>query len=442
MASLLASTSFTIAVPALTAEFGIPASEAPWTLTGFLTAMTIGMLPTAWLLERLGYRWLFLIALGVLAGAGVAGYFAPSFPVVVGLRILQGAMAGILQPLSMVTVMRLMPAEQRGRASGVLGFAIVLAPVTAPTLAGYLVDHFGWRSLFLMNLPLCALAAPLALALLPDLRSQERRGFDVPGLALLTVFSLALVTAIGALRVSGAASPLALALAVVAAVALAGFIFHARRAAHPILSLEAFADPTFAFGMAVTFSYGFGLYASSYLIPVFLQSAAHFSATNAGAALLPAGVILPFTILLAGRMTDHYPPLSLTIGGLALFGVSALIFGGLGLRFSYAGVVAGAVVGRVGLGFILPALSVASMIHLTREQMSHASVMVSYARQMGATLGIAVPAVFEAWREEALRGHVEAVAWAHSESFVMVAGVFLFALFAASRMRSAPHRRA
>lgn len=441
MSSLLASTSFTIAVPALTAEFGIPASQAPWTMTGFLAAMTVGMLPTSWLLDRLGYRQLFLIAIGVLAAAGIGGYFAPSFPMVVTLRVIQGTMAGILQPLSMVTVMRLMPADQRGRASGILGFAVVLAPVCAPTIAGYLVDHFGWRSLFLMNLPPCALAAALGTFLLPDLRVAEQRSFDWRGLFLLSVFSLALVAAVAALRISGGALPV-LGLVAVSALALAGFVVHARRARHPILTLDAFADPTFAFGVIVTFAYGFGLYGSSYLIPVFLQSAAHYSATNAGAALLPAGIILPFTILIAGRMTDHCPPLRITMSGLALFGLSALMFGALALRFSYAGVIAGSALGRIGLGFILPALSVASMIHLNRQQMGSASVMVSYARQMGAVLGIAVPAVFEGWREEAHRGQTEGIAWAYSESFLLVAAVFLAALFAASRMHSAPRRRA
>ena len=106
-------------MPALSAEFGIGPAEVQWTLTGFLAAMTVGMLPTSWLLDRLGYRQLFLIAIAVLAAAGVAGYFAHSFALVIALRIIQGSAAGVLQPLMMTTVMRLMPANERGRASGV-----------------------------------------------------------------------------------------------------------------------------------------------------------------------------------------------------------------------------------------------------------------------------------------------------------------------------------
>jgi MFS transporter, DHA2 family, multidrug resistance protein len=403
IASLLVSTSFTIAVPALSAHFGIGPAEVQWTLTGFLAAMTVGMLPTSWLLDRFGYRNLFLAAIIVLALAGITGYFAESFALIVALRVVQGAAAGTLQPLSMITVMRLIPANERGRASGVLGFGVVLAPVTAPTIAGFLLDRYGWHSLFLINLAPCAIAAVLGFLLLPDLRSPQRRSFDWRGLALLAVFSLATIGAIAALRAAVLGSAVTSGLLVLAALALAGFVAHARRAKHPILE--------------------------------------HFSAGGAGAATLPAGMLLPFTILLAGRMTDRYRPLHVTIGGLALFGLSAIMFSGLAHWFSYPGVIAGAMVGRVGLGFILPALSVATMAHLTREQMGHASVTVSYARQMGATLGIAAPAVFEAWRQEALKFHPDGLAWAYSESFLLVAAVFGLALFATARMRAAPRRR-
>lgn len=441
VSSLLVSTSFTIAVPALSAHFGIGAAQVQWTLTGFLVAMTIGMLPTSWLLDRVGYRNLFLAAIAVMALAGIAGYFAENFALVVALRIVQGAAAGILQPLSMITVMRRFPANERGRASGILGFGSVLAPVSAPTIAGFLLDRFGWHSLFLVNLIPCAIAAALGWLLLPDLRAAERRSFDWVGLGLLATFTFCVVGSVVALRQGALLSPATLGLAGFALAALAGFIVHARRAKHPIIGLDLFADRTFAFGIAVTFAYGFGLYGSSYLIPVFLQNAQNFSASSAGAATLPAGVVLPFTILIAGRMTDHCKPLHITMGGLAIFGLSALWFSGLALHFSYPGVIAGSVLARIGLGFILPALSVASMVHLTREQVGQASVVVSYARQIGASLGIAIPAVFESWRQDALKGFAGGVASAYSESFLMVAAVFVVALFAASRMRAAPRRR-
>jgi EmrB/QacA subfamily drug resistance transporter len=439
ISSLLVSTSFTIAVPALSAHFGIGPAQVQWTLTGFLAAMTIGMLPTSWLLDRLGYRKLFLAAIAIMALAGVTGYFAENFALVVALRVAQGAAAGILQPLSMITVMRRFPANERGRASGVLGFGIVLAPVTAPTIAGFLLDRFGWHSLFLVNLIPCAIAAVLGAMLLPDLRSAERRNFDWIGLALLAIFTLGVVGAVVALRQGSLLSVTGL--VGFALLALAGFLLHARRAKHPIIGLGPFADKTFAFGIAVTFAYGFGLYGSSYLIPVFLQNAQYFSAGDAGAATLPAGVVLPFTILLAGRMTDHYKPLHITMGGLAMFGLSALMFGALALHFSYPGVIAASVFARIGLGFILPALSVASMVHLTREQVGQGSVVVSYARQMGATLGIAAPAVFESWRQEALKGAPDGIAHAYAQSFLMVAAVFGLALIATTRMRAAPRRR-
>src|ERR1035437_754907 len=107
-------------------------------------------------------------------------------------------------------------------------------------------------------------------------------------------------------------------------------------------------------GSLVSFAYGFGLYASTYLIPVFLQNALGFSATSAGLALIPSGIALALTIPLAGRMADQYSPQWITVGGLALFGLSFLLFAVLGGQISYAELIVVTVIGRLGLGLILP----------------------------------------------------------------------------------------
>lgn len=439
LAGVLSTTSFSVAVPALSRHFGLGQDQVQWAITGFMAAMTVAMLPTPWLLDRIGFRRLFLLAILLLGITSVAGSFATSFLAVVAIRILQGMAAGFLQPLGTLAVMRLFPAASQGRASGVLGFGIVLGPAVAPAIGGFLLDHFGWRAIFLINLPFFLLAGCLGLYLLPLPRQQQRRRFDWTGLTLLSLATLALVEAIASLQHSGPAAGRTWFVFAVALLAALLFIAHGRRAEAPIIGLGLFRQRTFTLGTIVSFSYGFGLYASTYLIPVFLQNALGYTAGSAGMALIPSGIALALVIPLAGRLADRHAPKWVTAGGLALFAVSFLLFAGLGGGISYAELVAATVIGRLGLGLVLPALSLATLRHLEPHQLGESSTVISYARQVGGVLGIAIAAVFVEWRESAHGTQPPGIFLAYSESFLLLAVVFVAALTAACLMQ--PPRR-
>ena len=128
IAGVLSTTSFSVAVPALMRDFGLGQEQVQWTMTGFMAAMTVGMLPTPWVLDRLGFRTLFLGAIVLLAVTSIAGSCATDYRFVVAMRILQGMAAGVLQPLGTLAVVRRFPDRGQGRASGVrLPSGIVLA---------------------------------------------------------------------------------------------------------------------------------------------------------------------------------------------------------------------------------------------------------------------------------------------------------------------------
>lgn len=436
VAGVLSTTSFSVAVPALTRQFGLGQDQVQWAITGFMAAMTVAMLPTPWLLDRWGFRRLFLLAIALLTLSSLAGSLASSFPFVVGTRIGQGIAAGLLQPLGALAVLRLFPSAGQGQASGLLGFGIVLAPAVAPALGGFLLDQYGWPAIFLINLPFCFLAGILALYLLPRPREQTRRPFDWLGLSLLSVATLALVESVASLQHDESGALWTGFSGALAVVALGIFIRHNRHAPAPIVRLDLFRDRTFALGTLVSFSYGFGLYASTYLIPVFLQKAMGFTATVAGLALLPSGIALAITIPLAGHLADRHSPQWITVSGLALFGLSFCLLAGLGSAISYGELVAVTVIGRIGLGLILPALSLATLRHLAPQLLAQSSMVTSYTRQVGGVLGIAIAAVFVEWRETVHGDVPPGIFTAYSQSFVLLALVFVVALIAASRMRA------
>ncbi|CAH1749398.1 MFS transporter [Thauera humireducens] len=435
IAAVLATTSFNVAVPALGAYYGLGQHQVQWAITGFMAALTVAMLPTPWLLDRIGFRRLFLGANLLLGVSSVAGALGDSFSFVVAMRTVQGVAAGLLQPLPMLAVMRLFSPGSQGRAHGLLGFGIVLAPAVAPALAGVLLDRFGWPSIFLMSLPFCVIAGILGLYLLPRHEAARRQPFDWQGVGILCAGSLLAIDFIASLRGSGLFAPRTSLVLVLSMVCVVAFVRHARRAAAPIVSLDIFAERSFAMAGLVTVVYGFGLYASTYLIPVFLQSALGYDATHAGLALLPSGMLLAVVIPLAGVLTDRYSPRWITVWGLVLFGVSFVLFAWRGGEISYAEVIGFSLVGRLGLGLTVPALMVATMAHVVPARLGQASMVSNYTRQLGGVLGVAVVAVFVEWRTTVHGALADGVFVAYVEAFLLLALSFALAVAFAVRMR-------
>lgn len=378
---------------------------------------------------------MFLGTVLLLGLTSLAGALVSDFAGTVAIRLLQGAAAGVQQPLSMVVVMRLFPPGRQGRATGMLSFGIVLAPAVAPALAGVLLEHFGWQSIFLLSVPFCLLAGLLAVHLLPRAEDIQRRPFDWYGVALLSVITLALIEWVSTLREAGPLATWSLTLAGVALLSAGLFVVHARRSAAPIFSLELFRERSFAMGILVSFAYGVGVYASSYLIPVFLQNALGYGASPAGLALMPSGFVLAAAIPLAGLLADRHSPRWITVAGLLVFGLSFLYFGLRGSAVSYAEILWDTMIGRVGLGLIIPALTLATLRHLQPRLMGEASMVNNYIRQLGGVLGIAIVAVFVEWRIAVYGATPRGIDAAYSEAFLLLTVSFLLATVAALRMK-------
>lgn len=434
IAGVLCTSSFNVAVPALTHAFHLGQDHVQWAMTAFLAAMTIGMLPAAWWLERFGLRRVFMTTLCLLIAASVAGFYAHTFVQVVIARLVQGLAAGVLQPLGVMALMRLFPPNIQGRASGVLIVGIAFTPAVAPSISGWLLDQFGWHAIFLLGVPFAVIALGCAWQWLPTPRQRVIKPFDWPGLGWLSAATIGLVEFVSSLHHSGLMSLWTWGQASLTVLSMWCYLRHARRLPHAIIQLHLFNRPTFSRGTLVAFAYGFGLYASTYLIPVFLQNAMAYSATDAGLLLLPSGLALVLTIPLAGRMADQYSPRRITLAGLIVFGVSFLGFALVAEQVHYWQIITATVVGRIGLGLILPALNLATLHEMEPHQLGQSSVVVSYARQLGGVVGVTMMAVFMEWRERVLAPDAFA---AYAQGFLLLSVVFAMAMVAALGMKDA-----
>lgn len=435
MASIMASTIINVAVPDISRVFHLGQERAQWLSAGFMAAMTLSMLTTPWLLARFGYRRTYVGVVVLLLAGGLIGGLSPWFTLVLAMRVVEGLAAGVLQPIPAIIVMRAFEPHERGKAMGIFGFGVVLAPAIGPSVGGVLVEWFGWRSIFFVVVPFCIAAVLLARRFLPingpGDAAPDRRGarLDMYGLALIAVALLALLN--GMVELHGADKRAGYALLALSAVTLIGFVVYQRRAAQPLMELRLFSHQAFSMGSVVAFIYGMALFGSTYLVPVFMQIALHLPPSQAGAALLPAGFVLALTIPVASRLVDRIAINRIVATGLLLLAVSFLLMATVGPASALVWITLWAVIGRVGLGCVLPSLNLGSMHGLPDGFIAYGASTINFMRQLGGAVGISLVGIVLEWR---LQAQPADPVHAFHETFVLVGAITACAVVAALRM--------
>jgi len=452
MASIMSSTIINVAVPDLSRHFSLGQSRAQWVSSGFMVAMTVSMLTTPWLLARYGYRRTYVGCMLLLMAGGIVGGLAGQFGLVMAARVAEGLAAGVVQPIAAIIIMRAFAPHEQGRASGLFGMGVVLAPALGPSVGGVLVDLFGWRSIFFMVVPLCLLSLWLAYRYVPDTApggvEADRNGemIDWRGLLLGAAGTLCLLNGMILLRERDRSLLMALLLLGGFLLALALFLAWQRRMAatgrEPLMNLALFGHRQFAMGSVVAFIYGTALFGSTYLLPVYMQLGLGLSASHAGTVLLPAGIVLAVTIAGVGRLADRRPTWLLVSIGLGLLAASFALMLTVTLASSLWLLALWATLGRIGLGFILPSLNLGSLRPLPQELVAQGASAISFMRMLGGAIGISLCGIVLEWR---LAAHGDSLAntassparlAAFDESFLMLAALCLVALAAASQLRA------
>lgn len=435
VATVLAATIVNVAFPALLREFEIGHASLQWIATGFLAASATTMLATSWLVETFGQRRTFLGTMAVFFAGSILGAASWSTGSMIVARVLQGAAAGVMQPLSMIALFEVFPPEERGRAMGLFGFGVVLAPAIGPAIGGALMGLFGWRAIFLLSVPFCVAAWPLGMRSLPDARgAAARRPFDWGGAALLCGALVALLELPVASRRAGWTSPAALVAAAAALGLGLAFVTWERRARAPLLALGLFASGGFRAASVVAFAYGLGLFGTTYLVPVFVQDIAGYTPAEAGNLLFVPGLVLAVAIALSGRLTDRTSPRHVLAAGLACFALSSLLLALATGATAFWVLALWLALGRAGLGLIIPALNVGAVQSLPAEYLGHAASAVNFARQLGGAVGVNLLAVLLEWRLAAYSGSA-APTPAFRDSFLVVTIAFAAAVFPALSVR-------
>ncbi|MGW7491262.1 MFS transporter [Streptomyces sp. NPDC054786] len=379
-----------VAANDLRARLGLSMSGLTWVVDGYVLAFAALLLLAGSLAKRFGARRIYLIGLAVFTGASLLGAVAPNGAVLVAARFTQGAGAALFMPSSLSLLMHAFPEPaRRAKTLGIWSAIVSTSVGLAPTLGGLLVGTLGWRSIFLVNLPIGVAGLLLTrrvIAAVPARGTALGGSGHVLGLLALGSLSYALIEGPD----KGWSAPPVLAACAVAALAAAGFLVRERAARTPVLPVALFADHSFTAANVVGFLFNFAFYGVLFVLGLFLQTARGASPVTAGLQMLPAVLVLPFGNILYARIGPRIGNRTALTGSLALsaagYGLLFLILSP-GLPYWVLAVVFA--VTHLGSGVSAPAMTGVLMAAAGGEHADIGSATLNANRQIGSLVGIA-----------------------------------------------------
>lgn len=389
--TLIDSSIVSLALPDIANDFDTTVGQLAWVSTGYLLALAATLLAAGRLSDRFGQRP--VLGLGAV-GFGLATLscgLAPSYDLLIGARVIQGIFGGILYTVSLAITVTAFPPERRSTAIGIYFTSGAMGAVIGPVVGGFLTDLGGWRLVFLAQLPLPAVVAIGAVVLLPSV--HRRSGpFDLPGIAGASVFIVA-----ATLSMLQLAEPGGLLLAIVAAIAaiaaLAWFVAVERRAPDPAVRLDIFANPRFVVATLAGAGAWFAIMSSTIYTALYLQLGRAFSAADAGLILLASPLVALIGFPFGGRFVR-----SAGVGRATLLGVTLMVAGAAlmltwGATTAVWAIVGTGLVTGAGIAITLVASATDALAQFRPEEAGTGSALFNSLRQLGAAMGVAVPAV-------------------------------------------------
>ncbi len=396
-----------VALPHISGGLGASVDEGTWVLTTYLVANAIVLPISGWISSAVGRKRFFMICIVLFTACSLLCGFAPSLPILLAARALQGAGGGGMQPMAQAIMADSFPPEKRGLAFALFGVTTVVAPALGPTLGGWITDNYSWRWIFLINLPVGLLALGLVKQLVEDppflrrFKPGEMR-FDTVGFSLL-------VLGIGALQImldkgqedDWLGSHFIVCLAVITVVCLSALVPWEWRQKQPIIDVKLFRIFNFSSTSLIMFLAGAVAFASTILMPQFLQTLMGYTAQSSGLVVSIGAVFVMFTLPVAGVLTSKVPAKYIMLFGwlasaVGLYFSARMI--SLDIDFKTAAVIMTLQYSPVG--FIFISATTASYYGVPQDRSDSVSGLSNFMRNMGSSVGTSVIQTILARRQQ------------------------------------------
>ena len=397
-----------VSLPHIAGGLSASVDESTWVLTAYLVANAIVLPLSAWLSGFIGRKRFYMTCVALFSVSSLMCGLAPTLNSLVLFRIIQGAGGGGLQPSEQAILADTFPGEKFGMAFAMYGMAVVLAPAIGPTLGGYITDHFNWRWIFFINVPIGIISLLLSSRVVQDppyLEEQQahhrRAGIDYIGLGLIVLGlgSLQFVLDRGQ-ELDWFGSRLIIWLVVVSTLALVAFVVWEWRHRHPVLDLRLFRERTFATAILSMFVLGIVLYGSTILLPLYLQQMMGYTSQLAGMVLSPGGFAIALMMPMVGVLVSKVQARWLIAVGFLISAGALFYMGNINPNIDFRTAMEYRIFQSIGLAFLFVPITTIAYVGIPPSHNNQVSSIISLARNLGGSVGIAMVTTLVARRAQ------------------------------------------
>ncbi|MFZ5644843.1 MAG: DHA2 family efflux MFS transporter permease subunit [Bacillota bacterium] len=378
-----------VALPRLMAIFGVSPDEIQWVMTAYLLTSGVVVPITGYLGDKYGYKRTYIYALAAFTiGSGLCGV-SWSNNSLIAFRVIQALGGGMLIPLSMAIIYRIVPMEKIGMAMGLWGIGAIMAPAIGPTLGGYLVDYYSWHLIFTINIPVGVIAVILSYLFIEETPLQKGLKFDYLGSMLSCAGLFCLLLALSQGQDKGWTSQYIVSLFTVSIFLLVIFCLWELHVPYPMLDIRLMTNGVFAASIMATSLLSIAMFAAIFLVPLYCQNLQGLTPMQTGLLMMPMALAMGFMMPISGKLFDKIGALPLGIVGLIIAAFFTWKLSFINLDTSFREIQILLVLRAVGLGLCMMPISTAGMNTIPPILVGRAAAINNLFRQISASLGIA-----------------------------------------------------
>jgi EmrB/QacA subfamily drug resistance transporter len=392
--SILDTTIVNVALRTLGHELHSSIAQIQWVVTGYLLSLAAVIPVTGWAARRFGAKRVYMTSLVLFTAGSALCAVASSTTSLVLFRVMQGVGGGMIMPVGQLIMAQVAGPKRMGRVMGIVSMPAMLAPILGPVVGGAILENLHWSWIFLVNVPIGAIALALAWRMLPKTDSGAAGRLDVLGLGLLSGGSTAVVYGLSELASHPSLTAPTVLWPIVAGLVLCGvFVWHALRIERPLLDIRLYANRVFAAASLTTFALGASLFGAMVLVPLYYQEVRHESVIVTGMLVGPQGLGMLLVMPLVGRLTERFGGGRISIVGVSILCIGTVPLAFVGASTSIVQISLVLLLRGVGIGFaFVPAMS-AAFASMRPEQLSDATPQLNVLQRLGGAIGVAVLAV-------------------------------------------------
>lgn len=388
--TVLNQTLLATAFPTLMKEFDISASTVQWLTTGFLLVNGIMIPVSAWLINSFSSKKLYISAMTTFLIGTIICFLAQNFSVLLIGRLIQAIGVGLSMPLLQNIMLTIFPPEKRGSAMGIAGIVIGLAPALGPTLSGWIIDHYSWRDLFGMVIPIVILVLVLALFFMKSVIELTHPKIDTISAMLSTIGFGSLLYGFSSVGDKGWLSKEVLGFLIIGIIFI--FLFSKRqlKIEHPFLELRVFKSKIFTIAAVLAGVTNMAMIGAEMVLPLYIQNIRGESAFHSGLMLLPGALVMGLMMPITGAIFDKRGARKLAITGMFILTSATLPFAFLTSKTSVIVIVVLYAIRMFGISMVMMPVTTSGMNALPAHLISHGTAVNNTFRQVASSIGTAI----------------------------------------------------